>query len=162
MSKMIPRRSIDALRKQVDVSLDLYGISCELFVPTNKVDVESLDVYVGPTDMEYEKYTGNIFIQWRPSAYRLKNLGLYVENELALLVKLPMQLTDKDSVLVDVDIVSGSYVRVPIEFVPSNFSKISSFELVDLAVGKMHDAAITRTWKAVPRRNVEPDIREHT
>lgn len=160
MSKMVPRRTIDALRKQVDVSLDMWGIECELYVPTNVEDVESLDVYVTPDDMEYNKYDTTVFIQWKPSTYRLKNLGVFVENELAILVRLPSQCTDKDGDLVDVDILKGSYIRVPLEYVPANLQKSSEFELVDQLITKMHDAAIVKGWKAVPRRNVEPDIRE--
>ena len=163
MSSMIPRRSIDALRVQADVTIDLFGMETILFIPTNSEDVESLDAYVSPTDMEYEKYTTKVFIKWNPSMYRLKNLGLYVEDELAILVKLPRQATNvKTSTLVTVDIIPGSYLRIPIEYVPSNFNKYSEFELLNAAVGKMHDAAIYGYWKAAPRRNVEPDIREHS
>lgn len=160
MSKMVPRRSIDALRHQVDVSIDLWGIECELYLLTNAEDIESLDIYAGPTDMEYEKYDTMVFIQWTPSTYRLKKLGVFVENELAILVRLPSQCTDKNGELVDVDILKGSFIRVPLEYVPSNLQKSSEFELVDQLITKMHDAAIVKAWKAVPRRNVEPDIRE--
>ncbi len=160
MSRMVPRRTIDALRKQVDMSIELWGIDCELYVPTNIEDVESLDIYVGPSDMEYDKYTTKVFIQWSPSTYRLKNLGVFVENELAIIVRLPSQCYDKDSTLVDVDIFKGSYLRIPLEYVPSNLQKYSEFELVDQVISKMHDAAVVKAWKAVPRRNVEPDIRE--
>jgi hypothetical protein len=160
---MIPRRSIDALRKQADIAIDLFGMETTLFILINSEDVEGLDIYARPTDMEYEKYTTKVFIKWNPSMYRLKKLGLYVEDELAILVKLPRQATNvRTQELVNVDIITGSYFRVPIEYVPSNFNKYSEFELVDMAVGKMHDAAIYGYWKAVPRRKVEPDIREHT
>jgi hypothetical protein len=162
---MIPRESIDVFRNFVDVSLDNYGIDCDLYVPTNIEDMQPLDIYREPIDYEYDHYTAKVFIQWHPSVYRLKNLGIYVEGELPIIVFLPNQCLsdDEDSegnIEVDVDILKGSYIKIPLEYVPSNQQKNTEFELVDLIARNMHDAVLVKAWKAVPRRVIVPENRE--
>ena len=154
---MIPRETIDVLRNFNDVALDAWGFDVDLYVPTNLIDVESADIYREPEDFEYNHYIAKIFIQWNPSVYRLKQLGVYVENELALLVRLPNQCLNDNNVEVDVDILKGSYVKVALEYIPGNLRKYSEFELVDQLIRKAHDAAIIKAWKAVPRRYINPE-----
>jgi hypothetical protein len=160
MSRAIPRRTIDTLRRYVDIAIENWGISCELYIPSNKDDVEALDVYVRPTDYEYKKYTCNVFIEWRPSTYRLKNLGIYVEDELPILIRLPNYAYNTTGSSVSVDIVKDSFIRVPVEYVPSNMQKQTDFTLVDHVIAKLHDASLVNAWKAVPRRTVNRELRE--
>ena len=154
---MIPRESIDAFRNFNDVSLDNYGFDVDLYVPTNLKDMESSDIYREPEDYEFDHYTAKIFIQWNPSVYRLKQLGIYVENELALIVRLPNQCLNDSDVEVDVDILKGSYVKVALKYIPGNLQKYSEFELVDQIIKHAHDAVIIKAWKAVPRRYINPE-----
>jgi len=152
MSKMIPRETIDVLRDFVDISLDQYGIACDLYVPTNLDDIESLDIYRTPENYTFAHYSALVFIQWSPNVYRLKNLGIYVEGEIPIICYLPYNCTNDDGNEVAVDILKSSYFRVPIEYVPANFKKYSEFELVENIVRHMHDAVAVRAYKAVPRR----------
>lgn len=149
---MIPRETIDVMRNFVDVSLDNYGFDVDLYVPTNKDDLEDLDVYAEPTDFEYEHYTAKLFVEWHPSVYRLKKLGIFVEGELPIIVYLPNQCTNDSDVEVDVDILKGSYIKISLEYIPSDFDKFTEFELVELVVRHMHDAILVQSYKAVPRR----------
>lgn len=161
MSKMIPRATIDVLRNFVDVSLDNFGFDCDLYIPTNMEALEELDIYVEPPDIEWTHYTAQIFIEWKPSMYRLKKLGIFVEGELPIIVYLPNQCTNDSGVEVDVDIQRSSYVKVSLEYIPSDFNKYTEFELVDLIVKHAHDAVIVKAYKAVPRRLPLIEIREH-
>lgn len=160
MSNMIPRESIDVFRNFNDIALDNFGFDVDLYVPTNLKDVESADIYREPEDFEYSHYTAKIFIHWNPSVYRLKQLGVYVENELAIFVRLPNQCLNDDSVEVDVDILKSSYVKVALEYIPGNLQKYTEFELVDQLIKKAHDAVIIKAWKAVPRRYINPENQE--
>lgn len=161
MSKMIPRETIDVMRNFVDISLDNYGFDVDLFIPTNVDALEPLDIYAEPPDYEFDHYTAKIFIEWSPSVYRLKNLGIYVEGELPIIVYLPNQCVNDLDVEVDVDILKSSYVKVSLEYIPSDFNKFTEFELVNVIVKNMHDAAIVKAWKAVPRRLPNIEIRKH-
>lgn len=153
MSRMIPQRTVTILRSYVDISLDAYGIDCELFVPTNYDTVIEQDAYAKPEDFEYERYACKIFINWSPSVYRLKKLGLFVEGELPILMYLPRQaVLTRTGARVDVDVIRGSYVKVNLQYVPQNRQSGDEFELVDVRIRSMHDAEIVNIWKAVPRR----------
>lgn len=152
MSKMIPRRSIDVLRHQVDVSLDLYGIACELYIPSNIDEVETFDVYQKPEDFTFTRYNATVFIEWSPNMYRLKHYGLYVEGELPIVVWFGNKAYNENNELVDVDIIRHSYIKVMPEYVPDNFEGLEEFELVDVIIKSMHDAVLVKSWKAVPRR----------
>ncbi|MHA1692959.1 MAG: hypothetical protein ACTSU7_15145 [Candidatus Heimdallarchaeaceae archaeon] len=159
MSKMIPRRSIDIFRNFVDVSLDNYGFDVDLYIPTNKEALETLDIYSEPSDFEFNHYTTQVFVEWRPSIYRLKNLGIYVEDELPIIVYLPNQCTNDSGIEVDVDILRNSYIKVPLEYIPNNFDKYTEFELTTPVVKHMHDAVLVKSYKAVPKRLPEIAIR---
>jgi len=159
---MIPRRSIDAFRHQVDTTLDMYGFECDLWIPTNLDDLVGLGMYVDPTDIEYNHYTAMVFIHWAVSVYMLKKLGVYVEGETALLVNLPYHAVDDDGAEVAINVLAQSYIRVPLEFVPSSTVKPVEFELVCPVIKNMHDASLVKQWKAVPRRVPEAEITEDT
>ncbi len=149
---MIPRRSIDAFRHQVDVAIDMYGIECDLYIPTNMDTVEVLDVYQKPADFVFSHYTCKANIEWSPNTFRLKHYGLFVEGELPIVVWFANKATNDEGVLVPVDIVRQSYIKVRPEYIPDNFEGLEEFELVDVLIKNMHDAALVKSWKAVPRR----------
>lgn len=160
MSKIIPRETIDVLRNFVDVSLDVFGFDCDLYVPNNLDTLESLDVYSTPSDVEWDHYTALVFIEWSPNIHKLKNLGIFIEDELPLIVYLPNQCTDDDGNEVTVDILKQSYIKIPLEYVPSNYRKYTEFELVDQIIHKIHDAVLVKRWFAVPRRVPVEDNRD--
>ncbi len=152
MSKMIPRRSIDALRWQVDVSLDNYGIDCDLYIPNNLTTVERKDVYSKPADHTYDHYTAKVFINWNPNPHLLKAKGLFVEGELPIFVSLPNYGVNDAGATVAIDVLKHSYITINIEYIPANYPKVDSFLLTEPLVKNMHDASIVQAWKAVPRR----------
>jgi len=133
MSQMLPRETVDALRKQVNVSLDLYGISCDLYIPNNLSETEVYDIYQTPGDYTFDHYTSKVFVNWNPNIYRLKAKGLYIDGD-------------------DVDILRHSYISIEPEYVPDNYEGIEEFELIDIVVDKFHDKVVVKSFKAVPRR----------
>lgn len=160
MSKMIPRNLIDALRQHHDISIDICGFECDLYIPTNMVDVEPLDAYVETEDYEYIHYMGMVFIEWKPSVYRLKKLGIFVEGESPLIVKVKRTAIDDNGETVDVDVIVGSYIKPPIEYIPDNKVKLATFDLTEMIIPKAHDAAIITSWKATARRYPDQSVRE--
>lgn len=158
MSKMIPRRTIDALRWQVDVTLDNYGIDCELYIPTvlSYNEAEDKDVFATPSDLEYTHYQTKVFIEWGVSVYKLKKLGLYIEDMIPLIAHFGNRATlMSDSGagdVIPVDICKHSYFTINPEFIPNNYVGTESFEIVNEAIRGMHDAVITRVFSIVPRR----------
>lgn len=144
MSLMLPQSTIDVLRKFVDISVNIYGIDVTLYVPNNWESVEVLDAYQTTTDLTYTTYNEvKAFINWSPNAYRLRNLGLFTEGELPILVHFPQ---------LPVDIIRGSYIKVPMQSIPNSTWTNDEFEVVDLATGPMHDSQVVNQFKLVPRR----------
>ncbi len=158
MSKMVPRETIDALRHQVNVSLDNYGIDCHLFIPTTTSynTAENLDVFATPSDLTFIEYETTVFVEWGVSVYRLKKLGLYVEDMIPIIAHFgttakPVDGSDAGSV-VNVDICKGSYFTITPEYIPNNYVGSDAFEIINEAIRGMHDAVITRVYSIVPRR----------
>ncbi len=158
MSKMIPRETIDVFRHQVDVSLDNYGISCTLYIPTNTSydDAEKLDVFAKPSDYEFISYSAKVFIEWQPSVYRLKKLGMFVEGNLPILAWFGNKATALEGSQigqeVDIDIVKQSYFEINPEYIPSNFIGADQFEVINPIIKGIHDAVILQGFSIAPRR----------
>ena len=158
MSKWIPRRVIDTLRKHVNVIMDSVGVEATLYIPTNAslTSAEGLDVFEKPSDLTYVTYTSLVFIEWNPSKYRLRKLGIFTEDELPILVWIPLKATalegSEAGSVVEVDVVQKSYIRINPEFIPNDVSETQEFEVVDLTIKGTHDAVILKGAKCVPRR----------
>ena len=152
MSKMIPRRSIDVFRQQLNVSVDNWGIDCDLYIPSNLEELEPKDVYVVPTDHVYDHYTTMIWIEWSPNTKRLRELGLFAEHELPIIGRLKTEAQADDGTIRQIDVCVNSYVVIPTEFVPAKYSKVDEFEIVDLLMGPFHDATLGKIYKLAPRR----------
>jgi len=152
MSKMIPRETIDVLRQFGDVTVNLYGITATIYVPTNYTTVEKYQVYAEPTDFTYDVYTGNVWIEWSPNAKRLRSLGIYTEDELPILSRFSRFYTNSLGAKQEVNIVRNTYIEVPIEFVPDKYSHTDRFEVVDTLIGKVHDAVTNKLFQLAPKR----------
>lgn len=146
MSRMIPQQIVDALRQQVDISVDLYGIDCTLYIPTNLNTTELLDVYATPADVTYEEYSTQVWIEWSQNKHKLRRLGLYFEDDVPVVAWFKNKI-DGNSV----DILVGSYFRVSTQFTPDNVDS-DAFDLVEVVLPNMHDAEITKFFKIAPRR----------
>lgn len=152
MSRMLPQRTVDCLRVQGDVSLANYGIDCDLYIPTNLDEVETVDVYAKPKDYEYVHYTAKVFIEWTPNMWRLKKFGIYTEHETPILGRFGRKAVNDAGVEVDVDIHVNSFIKVALQYIPSSVSDTDQFEIVSVAMGNFHDAAIVQIYKLAPLR----------
>lgn len=157
-TRMLPRETIDVLRDYVDIALDAIGMDCTLFIPTNTSysEAEKLDVFAKPSDYTYLKYSAKVFIQWNPSMYKLKKLGLYIEDDIPILCWFGNKATalegsDAGSE-VAIDVALKSYFELEPEFIPGNFKGIEQFAVVNVASKGMQDAIIRKIYSAVPRR----------
>lgn len=159
-TRMLPRGSIDVLRDYVDIALDAIGMDCTLYIPTNTtyIEAEKLDVFAKPSDYSYSSYSAKVFIQWNPSLYKLKKLGLFTEDVLPILVWFGNKATVISVVdqtagdIISIDTCLKSYFEIEPEFVPGNFEGVEQFEIVNVASKGMQDAVIRKIYSAVPRR----------
>jgi hypothetical protein len=142
----------------VNVALDIAGIDCTLYIPTNVSHgvAEKLDVWDTPADLTYLSYTSTVFLNWSPNTKLLKKLGLYVEGTTPILARFPFvatPLTGSDAgVEKEVDIIVKSYFRIAPEFVPSDYTGIEDFEVVNIGTESIHDAVLTQIYSVAPRR----------
>lgn len=158
---MIPRGTIDVLRDYVDVILTAVGIDCTLYIPTDtKFDAaEKKDVFAVPGDYSNPNtYSAKVFINWNPSTYKLKKLGLFVEDQLPIMVWFGNKATAinvegvDEGAVVAMDTCVKSYFKLIPEFIPDNFQDTEEFELVNVASKGFQDAIIRKIYSAVPRR----------
>lgn len=158
MSKLVPRRTIDAIRNAVDVAMDVIGIDCTLYIPTNvSFDIANkLDVYSIPADLTYLSYSALVYLNWSPNVYKLKKLGLFTEGRLPILARFGNKATpltgSNAGTAIEVDIPIRSYFRMSPEFVPSDYAGTEEFEIVNEAIDGMHDAILTKMFSVAPRR----------
>jgi hypothetical protein len=145
--------------------MDSAGVEATLYIPTDAslVAAEGLDVFELTSNHTYVSYTVLCFVEWNPSKYRLKKLGIYTEDELPILVWIPLVATalEGDSIgqQVDIDVVQKSYLQINPEFIPDNTSDTQEFEVVDLTIKGTHDAVILKGAKCVPRRiQIKPPV----
>jgi len=159
-TRMLPRASIDVLRDYVDIALDCIGMDCTLYVPTNAsyFEAEKLDVFAKPSDYSYSSYAAKAFVHWSPSTYKLKKLGLFIEDSLPILVRFGNRATvisaegQTAGDVVAIDVSLKCYFRIEPEFIPENYKGIEEFELVNVASQGFQDAVIRKIYSAVPRR----------
>lgn len=158
MSLMIPRESIDALRRQVDVTLANYGIDCILYVPSvaSYNEAEKLDAFTVPEDLDYIRYQAKVFIEFGASVHRLKKLGLYTENMVPIVAWWGNTAVVLDGsaagTTVALDVCKRSWFTIDPEFIPNDYVGSEAFEVVDPVVKGIHDAIILQGWSIVPRR----------
>lgn len=158
---MLPRETINELRNYVDTVLDAIGMDCTLYLPTDTTydAAEKLDVFAKPSDYSYHSYWAKVHIQWNPSLYKLKKLGLFTENQLPILVWFGNKATVIDDggvhiagEVVNIDTCLRGYFQITPEFIPANHVGVEQFEIVDIASKGMQDSIIRKIYSAVPRR----------
>ena len=153
MSKMIPRRAIDTLRNFNDVSVDVWGIPCTLFIPSTIDAEQSLDIYHRDSQYTtYVEYTTLVWIEWSPSISRLRKFGVHAEKDIPIVARFKGQAVNTSGTTVNVDVTIGSYVVVSLEYVPGKYQDTNEFEVMDTLVGAMHDAIVSKVFKLAPRR----------
>jgi len=159
-TNMIPRSTIDVLRDYTDIIMGAVGIDCTLYIPTSTSfnAAEKLDVFAKPADYSYDSYSAKTFITWSPSVYKLKKLGLFVEDQLPIMVWFGNKAQALDvpgitpGVVVAIDTCLKSYFKIEPEFIPENYGGVEAFELVNVISKGFQDAVIRKIYSAVPRR----------
>lgn len=154
---MIPRRTVDVLRANHNTSIDIYGIDCSLYIPTNLNTIENMDLYHNPDDYAFDAYSCLVWIEFSPDSKRLRKLGIFAEDETPMICRFPTEATivseDTDNGdTEDIDVPIGAYFKVSMEYVPSSVSDTDEFEVVDIRLGNAHDAILSKIYVIAPRR----------
>lgn len=139
---LIPIDTVQAYRRNTDMLITIYGIPCELYIPTNVEQRERLDVYEESPNLQYNPpVESRVFIEWKPSSKRLRSLGVFVEDELPVIAWLRG----------DYVINRNSYMRITINYGVGE-NQDEEYELVDRLVKNAYDASIVECWRIAPRR----------
>jgi len=145
---LLPIDTINVYRNTIDRVVDIYGFSCELFIPKLQVinQRETLDVYrETPFLNEESKFQPAIetktFIEWKPDSKRLRRFGIFTEDDLPIV-----------GWFKNLDMLCrNSYIKIPINYIQGEWGS-DEFELVDQLVKNMYNAAAVCCWRLAPRR----------
>jgi len=152
MSNMIPDETVTALRNFNDISVENYGISCTLYIPTNSDTVDANDIYVKPSDYAYTTYSDQkVVIYWSPNQKQLRKLGIFTEDELPIVAFFKNTYKDVAGNDINLDVIKASYIVINMEFIPEQYDT-EEFEVVDVVIAHAHDATAVRAYKLAPRR----------
>ena len=142
MSKMIPQETINVLRNNNDISVDIFGIGCTLNIPTNKTAVEGKDAFVTEDDYAFKTYEDHmVIIEWSPDSKRLRKLGVFTEDDIPLICWFKN----------DPEVIVGAYFTIETQYIPDSMDT-DTFEVVDVMIRGMHDKVALRGYVAAPRR----------
>lgn len=141
MSNQIPQSTVDLIRVMNDISVENYGYDCILYLPTNLDVAEAKDMYMKPSDIEYQSTNTKVFIQWSPNNKMLRKLGLFVEDELPILAWFKNEF----------EVVKGSYISLDFQYIPFSIDT-DKFNIVDEIIRGMGDKVALRCYKIAPRR----------
>jgi hypothetical protein len=143
----------------VNVTLDIIGIDCILYIPTSTAlnTAEKLDVWSHHTDLAYLSYTTMVYIEWKPKITRLRKLGLFKKDgALPIIARFGNTATpltgSQVGTEIEVDIHKQSYFTIAPEFIPNDYVGVEEFEVVDIAIDAFHDAALKKVYSIAPRR----------
>jgi len=141
MTRLVPKATVDAMRSFNDLSVNNYGMDCQLFIKNNTTQNETNDVYNTPSDDNFFVTKTKVYIEWTPNMNRLRKLGLYAEGEVPIICWFKNEP----------DIVMGSYIKLDTQYVPEQYDR-DEFEITDVMVRGIYDAIILKAYKLVPRR----------
>ena len=149
MSKMIPDATVNTFRKNMDIMINIYGIDCTLYHPTNLEATEDLSIYNRtPAKLDYTDRETQVRIEWSANKARLKKLGVYSEDTTPIVA----WFKNSDKVLLD------CYISLPIKYIPlkgsitSNTTKSQEFVLVNSISEGMDDSELLTGFVIAPRR----------
>ena len=148
MSCLLSPQAINTIRGLVDMTIDHLGFDCDLYIPKPQVipQRETLDVYMEKPALEDEKFEAPIktrtFIEWKPDTKRLRNLGIFTEENLPILAWFK-GLTN---------LTRNAWIRIELGKDATTFST-DEFELVDCVVKHMYNAVVVQAWLIAPRRH---------
>lgn len=143
MSGLIPDKTVDVLKTFNDLSVDLYGILCTLYIPNNLTSLDGNDMYTTPAEVTYRTYQNqSVWIEWHAKDLeRLRKMGIFSE---------------KDAPIVGYfknfpEVTLRSYIKVPIRYIPGQYDT-DEFEIVNVIMKSMYNAEVIRAFKLAPRR----------
>lgn len=152
MSRLFPTALANNIRHMLDVSVDIYGIECQLFIPTNLQTMLEEGVYADPADYTYEEYTAKVIIEWNPNIHRLRAKGLFLEEEAPIIARFSSKgLKSGETEQRDIEVIAKSYISLSVGYVPPNV-KTDKFDVVDITAEGMQDVNVLKMWKLTPRR----------
>lgn len=139
---LLPMDTIRAYRKNIDVTIQTYGIPCILYIPKNIEQQRELDIYHEEPDTQYyDSFETKTFIEWNPSTKRLRNLGIFVEDEIPIVAWFR----------IDHMLKRGSYIKIMMNYDVSD-NQFEEFELVDQLIRNAYDSTVVEAWRIAPRR----------
>jgi len=141
MAKLVPQATVDALRSFNNISVDNYGITCQLFIPNNTTQNEPTDVYKVPSDTNFFVTKTKVYVEWTPNMYRLRKLGVFAEGEIPIICWFKNEP----------EIALGSYIKLDTQYVPAQYDR-DEFEITDIIIRGIYDAIVLKAYKLVPRR----------
>jgi hypothetical protein len=148
---MIPDSLVDVLRKQINISVEIYGQDCVLYVPDNYEVVRDDDVYAEPQDYAFTMYDTQVMIQWSPSKNKLLKLGMYSETDAPVIAYFPTEIKDFSGFSHFKDIPRQSYIKISMQYVPRRY-ETDEFEVVDIVTSNFQDSIVRKMYLLVPRR----------
>ena len=145
MSMQIPPSVLQVVRTFNDIGVDLYGIVCTLYVPTNLTAIEPKDAYRAPADHTYRRYDQvPVWIEWfAKDLHRLRKLGIHIEDGETYI---------KARFKNNPEVIMHSYIKVDSKYIPDIYDT-DEFELSDVIMNNFYDQEVFRWFKLVPRRN---------
>jgi len=146
MSGLLPKDTIDTFRKFNDLAINLYGITCTLYIPTNLTTLEPDDAYTAPDDMTFKRYNQvPVWIEWAvKDVKKLRKLGIFSEDELPIIAWFKNEPA----------ITLQSYITVETRYIPDNFDT-DNFEIVEVLMRNTYDSEIYRCFRLAPLRKRE-------
>lgn len=143
MSGILPQRLIDTVKTFNDFGVEVFGIDCTLYVPTNLTPLEPNDIYTKPDDMVFTRIDDvKVWIEWFvKDLHRLRKLGIFSENEAPIVARFKNVP----------EVIINSYIKIQSQYIPGTFDT-DEFEVVDVLMKNMYDNEIYRYFKLAPRR----------
>lgn len=152
MSDMLPQATVNVLRSYTDVSIDVYGMDCTLYIPSNLTNVMQQDVYTKPEDYTFNQYNTKVWIEWPTNKRQLAKLGVFTEEEIPIIAHFSNTVKDPFGTATDVDITIGSWFKLTAQYISRDKQATNEFEIVDVLATHMANKLAKRSFKIVARR----------
>lgn len=152
MSDQIPQETVDGFRQHTNVSVDIFGIPCTLFIQSNNTAEEPKDMYQRPADKTYNSYSTKVWVEWSVNKHRLRKMGFFTEEESPMVAWFSNVVTDNFGNETDIDINIGSYFSLPIQYIPAKLQDTEYFQIVDIISPASSDAVVLKYFKIAPLR----------
>lgn len=143
MSTLLPKATIGALKQFNDLAVNLYGISCTVYIPNNLTTLEPTDMYISPDVIAYTKYPfQKVWFEWfAKDIVKLRKSNAFAENDPPITARF----------LSTLPVVVNSYIVLPTEYSNNQYSTLE-FECVNIILEGTYSAEIYDRFKMAPRR----------